>query len=145
MINVQNEATTQQEQLKQTALQGQVAALGKILKSILADNTDRLLPGYSDLISSVKHTTLAERDKIDREQSELLKKHNSEDRRKSFLKKDQQILDFLSAHQAEMKMIIEENLRTKMSKHLDHSLASKLTADEKVARVEASLVNPQLT
>ena len=115
------------------------------MKSILADNTDRLLPGYSDLISSVKHTTLAERDKVEREQSELLKKHNSQDRRKSFLKKDQQILDFLSAHQAEMKMIIEENLRTKLSKHLDHSLASKLTADEKVARVEASLVNPQLT
>ena len=108
----------------------------------MADNTDRLLPGYSDLIQSVKHTTIAEREKIERRQAEVIKKFNSDEHRKSFLKKDQVILDFLSAHKAEISMIIEENLRSKLAKHIDHSLASKLTAEEKVKRVEKSLKNP---
>ena len=41
-------------------------------------------------------------------------------------------------------MIIEENLRDKMAKHTNQSLASNLTAEEKVEKVMNSLKNPQL-
>ena len=49
---------------KTSAIDGRVAALGKVLKSILAPTTDRLLPGYSEIIETVKNQTVAEQERL---------------------------------------------------------------------------------
>ena len=54
-------------------------------------------------------------------------------------------MDFLAAHKADMQAIIDANLRDRLVKFpKDPSLASKLTAAEKVRKVEVGLRNPQL-
>ena len=74
-----------------------VSALGKALKSILDPTTDRLLPGYVELIQLVKSTTVAARE--DRKEEERryyeaqIARFNRD--RRSHIKKDDKIRDFL--------------------------------------------------
>lgn len=125
-------------------LEGKVAALGKILKSILAPSTDRLLPGYSELIQAVKNHTAAEQEKRDAREEEALRQH-AQEQRKHALKKDQDVLDFLGAHKTELQAIIKASMEERLVVFpKDPSLASKLTAEEKVRKVELGLRNPQL-
>ena len=121
-----------------------MAALGRILKAILAPSTDRLLPGYSELIETVKDHTAAEQEKRDARQEQALKAA-AQEQRKHALRKDAGVLDFLGAHKTDIMAIIEASLAERLVVFpTDPSLASKLTAEEKVRKVELGLRNPQL-
>ena len=123
-----------------------VSALGKALKSILDPTTDRLLPGYVELIQLVKSTTVAARE--DRKEEERryyeaqIARFNRD--RRSHIKKDDKIRDFLMQKKADIYEIIDASV-SKLKVFKEKSLIkNNMTAEEKVAQIQESLKNPQL-
>jgi len=123
-----------------------MTALGKALKKLLDPSDDRLLPGYAELIQLVKSTTVAAKE--DKKEEERLYYEAKISRfgkdRRSRIKKDDKIRDFLLEKKADIYEIIESNMAKLKVFPENQSLISGLTAEQQVEKVQKSLRNPQV-